>query len=103
MIEAQVVNVRTHGKVSKVMQDGTQYIYCGRPSRLGNPYWMKDESQRNIVIEKCDKDVKFHEVIKELKEELIKRNITKVHLGCFCYPRACHCDIIKRELEKEIV
>jgi hypothetical protein len=83
--------------------------YCGRPgsfhqargnpidlSILGNPYWMKDESQRAWVIAKHRQDL--HEWLKSdtpwrramvsLPEDAI--------LGCWCAPKACHCDTLVR-------
>ncbi|QSM00773.1 hypothetical protein YerA41_072 [Yersinia phage YerA41] len=91
--------------------------FCGRPksykpfygkdfSILGNPYFMKDESFR---MEVCDKyDIHFHS--KMLNDPAFRHAVMEivvavmngedVILGCFCYPRRCHCDTIVKYVLK---
>ena len=74
-------------------------VYVGRPSIFGNPYILKDESERDLVIARYKKyfynrletDSEFKEKILELKNKT---------LGCFCSPRKCHGDVIKEYLDK---
>lgn len=91
-----VTTVRQFGKTNKKIEDG-YYIYCGRPSKYGNPFWMKDESMREQVIkdfkEKTLNKLDLTELLKLLKED-------NLYLGCFCAPKACHCDVIKEKLEQ---
>jgi len=98
-IKAEVVHMRNYGKKTRIIGD-TLYIYCGRPSKLGNPYSMRNESDRGKVIEQFKNDSEMKKKVKGLKVELLRRGFTKVKLGCFCSPKACHCDIIKKRLEK---
>lgn len=88
--------------------------YCGRPnsyknvganlSILGNPYFMKTESDRDDV---CDKyETYFHNRLQtdpEFKSKVLSilSSETDVVLGCYCAPKRCHCDTIKAYLEQE--
>ena len=89
--------------------------YCGRKSSyknvgkdlsiLGNPYFLESESLRNKV---CDEyqtyfeehlnDLDFHNALQIIQHDL---NYSNVVLGCFCYPRRCHCETIKNYIEKK--
>lgn len=89
----QVVNVNVYGGVEKAKRKGVHY--CGRPSSLGNPYPLKSEADRATVLEQyrewllymvADNDEPVMDALRELKEDSV--------LGCWCKPRACHCDII---------
>lgn len=93
--------------VSTVRTKAANFHFIGRPSALGNPFYMANESQRNVV---CDKyEVWFKEQIlnnnpKVLAElELIKAKMNSnspVNLQCFCAPRRCHGDTIANFLNK---
>lgn len=45
----EVVHVKNYGKQNKTLPDG-HYVYCGRPSPYGNPYFMVNETMRQKVI-----------------------------------------------------
>ena len=81
------------------------HIYCGRGSALGNPYVAHSESDRDDV---CDKyETYFYEQLKNKNKVFIEQliliyeqsKISDVNLGCFCNPKRCHCDTIKRFLD----
>jgi hypothetical protein len=83
------------------------HLYCGRGNapasmvnaKLGNPFTMSNESQRDEVCEKYDKWLHSQESSKHLK--IIERIIQRVSenktiaLYCYCNPKRCHCDTIK--------
>ena len=86
-------------------QHGARGIYIGRPSVLGNPFPMQGEATRAQVI---------HDYEDWLAEQLldpsspVSREIHRLAalarkqdlcLVCFCAPKACHADIIKRTIE----
>lgn len=80
--------------------------YVGRPSPLGNPYWMKDESKRDEVCDKYaewfNRKVREHdpEVCEEL-QRLYRLGLQRpVKLICYCAPRRCHADTIANYLNK---
>ena len=85
------------------------HIYCGRGSALGNPFRMYSESQRDEV---CDKyEEYFYEQVYVLKNEYMLKELRyiynkalkgDVNLGCFCAPKRCHCDTIKKFIEEKI-
>lgn len=99
MTTVKVVHMRTRGKISKTLSAGAMYFYCGRPSRLGNPFNMKHESQRQQVVEAFRSDKNCIAVTKEFAEYVKDLGLHYVELGCFCYPKPCHCDVIKEEVE----
>ena len=82
-------------------------IYIGRGSALGNPFKMVDESRRDQVIEQFRQHLWIE--IKSnpdgaMNTELmrISRMIKcgkKIMIQCFCKPKACHGDVIKRAIE----
>ena len=83
-------------------------IYCGRGTPLGNPYYMKNEQERDRV---CDAYEDWFPAMLEASSQqcdgmrmmLTKINklasVGDVHLQCFCAPKRCHCDTIKRYVE----
>lgn len=68
-------------------------VYIGRGSIWGNPFVMKDESQRTKVIElyreHLDHLIQSNRVTLEMLVELDGKT-----LACFCKPNACHGDVI---------
>jgi hypothetical protein len=80
-------------------------VYCGRPSVLGNPFYMRTEAERDIV---CDKyEAWFKSNIDKLKPELDMllekyKQDGVLYLACFCAPKRCHCDTIKKYLEDKL-
>jgi len=76
--------------------------YIDRRSILGNPFILKDESQRDLV---CDKYYEwFKHKINQKDEKFmmglsILRNILQEHgklrLFCWCAPKRCHGETIK--------
>lgn len=90
----KVVNVTTYGGVEKAKRRGV--IYCGRPSTLGNyAERLTKEEDRDKVIAAyrqwlldmiAENDDPVMDALRELKEDSV--------LGCWCKPRACHCDVI---------
>ena len=98
----QVVNIKHHGKDDyKLLKDGVlvHYVYCGRPSKYGNPFVLKSEADRAKVINKFAvntlPDLNLSELIECAKAgDLL--------LGCYCSPKPCHCDKIKQEIERQL-
>src|SRR5437870_4928570 len=84
---------------------GASGIYVGRPSPLGNPFAMQGEAERAAVIRA------YEDWLAEQLLDLSSRASREIHrlaglarkqdlcLVCFCAPKACHADIIKRTIE----
>jgi uncharacterized protein (DUF488 family) len=84
---------------------GARGIYVGRPSLLGNPFVLHREEQRAAVIrdyedwlaeQLLDPSSPASCEIQRLAELTRKQDLCLV---CFCAPKACHADIIKRMIE----
>ena len=83
----------------------TNTFYIGRPSILGNPFFMTSERARQRVIDDYrvwlnNEMMKKGEVFNEMKKILILSKTHDVHLKCYCSPKPCHGDVIKEVIEK---
>jgi len=66
-------------------------IYCGRPSPFGNPFLIGLDGTREEVIAKYEAWIQTQpDLLGRLPE--LKGKI----LGCWCAPKACHCDVLAR-------
>lgn len=65
-------------------------VYCGRPSRWGNPFVLGKDGDRIEVIKKYKAWVLTQpELCAAMKKELRGKL-----LGCWCAPHLCHCEVI---------
>lgn len=80
-----------------------------RASPVGNPFYMRDESERDTVCEKYEtyfyeqlekNNVKFIEYLQMMLRAL--KQYGKLNLYCWCAPKRCHAETIKRWLENQI-
>jgi len=113
-VEIDVVNM----KDSKVGWDDDNLIYIGRGDNgnshlqnslpdnngwLGNPFSLEDFNSREIVIkkyataflEKYADDEEFKSAVDELIQRVQESEET-IKLGCWCAPKACHGDFLKK-------
>jgi hypothetical protein len=101
-----IVNVR---HMSLKDFPNSHYEYCGRPSALGNPTHMVNESDRDRACrdfaiwfpEALATNPKVRLTFDRLK--LIHDNGKDLVLGCFCKPKRCHLDTVKHFLEGRCV
>ena len=84
---------------------GARGIYVGRPSLLGNPFPLHREEERANVIrdyedwlaeQLLDPSSPASCEIHRLTELARRQDLCLV---CWCAPKACHTDIIKRTIE----
>jgi hypothetical protein len=93
-------------KVGKKWDKGA--IYIGRGSPLGNPFVMSSEIERDHVCDLYEDWLKARieerdpKVIDALNHIAIKSRKEDVTLGCFCAPKRCHGDTIKRVIEDKL-
>ena len=95
----RVVNLKNY-----VERNGEILFKIDRTSPVGNPFYMKSEKERDEV---CDKYFSYFN--KKIKEEgsfrnymilIYKTSLKKdIALGCHCFPKRCHGDVIKSFLE----
>ena len=65
-------------------------VYVGRPSPFGNPFYMKNEDQRDAVVNAFEKYVLARPVlVARIKNELHGKDLV-----CWCSPRRCHADVL---------
>lgn len=69
-------------------------VYIGRGSKWGNPFLMRNESQRNEVIQKYEEYARARFTKADLQQLVGKR------LGCFCKPKACHGDVLVKLIKE---
>ena len=66
-------------------------VYIGRGSIWGNPFVIGKDGTREEVIEKYEQYYLENKLLQS-KIHLLKGK----KLGCFCAPKACHGDILKK-------
>jgi hypothetical protein len=76
----------------------TYDIYCGRPSKWGNPFSIGKDGTRKEVIEKYRQFLLEHPQLLEDLHELEGKT-----LGCWCSPKPCHCDVLIELVQKRII
>lgn len=74
-------------------------VYIGRGSIWGNPFKIgRDGGTREEVIQKYGEWIQSRPDLLARLDEL-KDKV----LGCFCYPKACHGDVLIELLQKEYI
>lgn len=73
-------------------------VYCGRPSKWGNPYVIGRNGTRDEVIEKFIRLRSRNEAFKES----IRRELAGKRIACFCSPHRCHLDWVAKVANGEI-
>ena len=84
---------------------GTRGVYVGRPSPLGNPFKLEQESDRYAVIARYEiwlreriaaRDQRVCDELNRL--HLIARDTGLLELVFWCAPKRCHADVIRTVL-----
>jgi hypothetical protein len=97
--------IPTVGRIKWGTRLGNNELYIGRKfhhleqSKWHNPYKLRDhDNRRDIVLEKYRNYILQHKELKNALSELKGK-----HLLCWCYPKACHgnvlADLVKKELK----
>ncbi len=100
--------------IGRLRKDGIAFIYCGRPSILGNPFPITSVYTRDMVVDKykeyLDTEFKQHKRSDLAREiiaisDMINRGkfpdevpMKEVVLLCYCYPQNCHATVIKDKI-----
>lgn len=85
----KIINLKTY-------KGPRNYIYCGRPSPLGNPFpltaFSREESVRRYELHLesliVNKDAATLKEMRRINEDSV--------LACFCFPLLCHCNVIEK-------
>lgn len=87
----QVINIKD---APSNWQEDSQYVYCGRPSKYGNPFSSKQYSQAQYAVKNRKEAIQKHwEWLmdnEDLQKEVLK--LEGKTLICYCKPKSCHCD-----------
>ena len=84
------------------------HIYCGRGSPVGNPYLISKHLDRDTVCDLYEKwfnkeMLKKYSTVTSFVNNLVAlAHIQDINLGCFCAPRKCHCDTIKKYIDNQL-
>jgi hypothetical protein len=95
----RIINLRKYKlKPDEVM------IRVDRMTPIGNPYFMHDESERDLVCDKYDlwlqemyKQPMIYAILDNIHQQSIK---TDVALACWCAPKRCHAESIIKMISK---
>ncbi|MCZ2224356.1 MAG: DUF4326 domain-containing protein [Chitinophagales bacterium] len=81
-------------------------LYVGRPSQYGNPFSHLDGTLAKYKVNSREEAIEAYEKWlyepeqKELLED-IKKNLKGLVLSCWCFPLACHADILVKIANNE--
>jgi len=97
----EILNLR------KIKPDEKYDVIVDRRSILGNPFILTNESKRDEVCDdydmyfchKIENDKKFKDELDRIISIYVKYG--KLRLFCWCAPKRCHSEIIKRYIECE--
>lgn len=93
----RIVNLRTYKPIPDEI-----LFKVDRSTKLGNPFYMHNESERDEVCDKYEKwfwenyNEPFYDYLSEIAYAACTKDIA---LGCWCYPKRCHAETIKAHLE----
>lgn len=66
-------------------------VYCGRPSKWGNPFVIGKDGSRQDVINKYRLYLLNNDALMASLGELTGKDLV-----CWCSPQPCHCDVLLR-------
>ena len=72
-------------------------VYIGRPTKWGNPYTIGIDGTREQVIEKYKRYIASRADL----QVAAKQELRGKDLVCWCYPEACHGDILIQIANKD--
>lgn len=72
-------------------------IRIDRTTKWGNPFIMQNESERDAVCNKYE--IWLNKQLRQKKLD-IKELKNAQRLGCWCHPKRCHGDYLKKKIEE---
>jgi Domain of unknown function (DUF4326) len=88
-----VVNIRSYPHLIAWADKKGLYEKVDRTSKWGNPFILPDDGNRETVIDN------YRECYLPYKPSLNPKDLKGKALGCWCYPEACHGDVLKEGAE----
>lgn len=83
-------------------------VYIGRPTIYGNPWSFKGGTKAEFIVDSREESVANYEKwligsdfkdVLQVKRKQILENLPLLKgkiLGCWCFPRACHGDVLEK-------
>lgn len=97
------------GNIKTFEDDGSVRFLVDRRSPLGNPFVMRNEDQRDKVCNSYEGW--FDKRLNDNKRDGFKGELARLHsisktqditLLCWCHPKRCHAETIKRYLDERL-
>ena len=82
--------------VKNVNRQSPHVLYIGRGSKWGNPYKLGRDGDRKEVIEKYQSYLLDSP---HLLRSIKRGELDGMTLACYCKPRACHGDVLRKAWE----
>lgn len=81
-------------RVLNKRRDGvpTGAVYVGRPSRFGNPFPLRRETDRLAIIDRYESWLLAQPAL----VAAVKAELRGKDLVCWCAPKPCHADVLLR-------
>lgn len=94
----RVINILRAPGIREIIAS-PDYVYIGRPSIWGNPYYVTTDRTRDQAIDLFEQYLRSNELLLARLPELVGKT-----LGCYCVPRPCHGHVIVRLMhERELI
>jgi hypothetical protein len=90
-VATEAVGPRVLNKRRDVIPNGA--VYCGRPSKWGNPFKIGRDGDRDTVCDRFEREILPTLDVSELRGK---------DLVCHCAPERCHCDAILRKANNDL-
>src|SRR5512146_2263295 len=78
--------------------------YCGRGSKWGNPFTHLplDQTAAQFQVATREEAIAAYEEWFPTQPRLVRdvHKLKGLRLGCYCKPRACHCDLLARKADE---
>lgn len=92
----EVVNIRTLTRFDET------HVYIGRPSKFGNPFSHRDDTLAEHKVATRAEAIRQYEAYLLSSPELLSQlhELKGKTLTCWCKPKACHGDILKKYVDR---
>lgn len=98
----KIMNLKNHKR-----EFSYDVAVCRNLSVLGNHFPMENEGERDTVCDYYERWFELHKNDNDISEELYRilslyKEYKIIRLFCFCAPKRCHAETIKKWLEDNI-
>lgn len=87
-------------KLKEQLPPGYTPVYIGRPSEYGNPFLVGEKYKRGEAVKAYEAWAEKEDIDYPKLRSMLSRGL-KIALVCFCHPKPCHGDVIKKRLHEK--